>query len=406
MHFYLVISLFGFFLSCSGSNTQLDKNAEVFQYKAKPNIEVGADDHEAYLPLLKGKKIGLVVNQTSRKGEQHVVDFLMDEKQELVSIFAPEHGFRGKADAGGKIEDGKDEKTGLPLYSLYGKSKKPSPEQMAELDMMIFDIQDVGARFYTYISTLHYVMEACADAQVPLMIFDRPNPNGHYVDGPIMEKEFSSFVGLHPIPIVHGMTIGEYAQMINGENWLGAKKRCTLIVIKCKNYDHSTYYRLPIKPSPNLPNNKAIFLYPSLCLFEGTTVSVGRGTDKQFQVIGHPSFESKVYNFSFTPVPKEGASNPKHNGVPCQGLDYSAMNLGEFQSKKSLMLGPLIEAYQNFEKKEDFFNSFFNKLAGTATLQEMIKAGKSEEEIKSTWASGLVKFKEKRKKYLLYDSLF
>lgn len=402
---YIIICLLIF--SCTGSNnSQEPAESKTFKAAEVKKIKVGADDHEAYLPLLKDKKIGLVVNQTSRKSKEHIVDFFQSQELDLISIFAPEHGFRGREDAGGQIKDGKDEKSGLPVFSLYGKSKKPSAEQMAALEIMIFDIQDVGARFYTYISTLHYVMEACADAGIPLMVLDRPNPNGHYVDGPMMEKEFSSFVGMHPIPIVHGMTVGEYAQMINGEKWLGKNKTCTLIVIKCQNYDHKTDYTLPIKPSPNLPNNTAINLYPSLCLFEGTSVSVGRGTEKQFQVFGHPDFDQKKYPYNFIPVPKEGASNPKHMGKKCFGKDFSQLDLNQLQGKRTLMLSPLLKAYQNFENKEEFFNNFFNKLAGNSSLQQMIKDGKSEEEIKKSWEAGLSTFKNTRKRYLLYASDF
>ncbi len=404
IQFLFLSTLLCFALACNSNEAK--QKTKIYKPEPTPKMLVGADDHKAYMPILKDKKIGMVVNQTSMKGETHLVDYFQKEKLKVQAIFSPEHGFRGKADAGGQIKDGIDEKSGLPVYSLYGKSKKPSAEQMKSIDMMIFDIQDVGARFYTYISTLHYVMEACAEAKIPLMVMDRPNPNGHYVDGPIMEKEFSSFVGMHPVPIVHGMTIGEYAQMINGEGWLTNGIKCTLIVMKCQNYNHEEDYILPIKPSPNLPNNIAINLYPSFCLFEGTSVSVGRGTDKQFQIIGHPKFDSTYYNYTFIPVPKEGASSPKHQGKACYGRDYSTWDLYQLQERRTLFLTPLLKAYENFENKDEFFNNFFNKLAGNSSLQEMIKNGNSEYEIKKSWKPGLVKFLEMRKKYLLYFSNF
>jgi len=280
-------------------------------------VEVGAEQTSSYFPLLEGKRIGMVVNQTSNVNGKSLVDVLLNEKFDIKKIFSPEHGFRGEADAGAQVKDGKDVRTGLPIISLYGKNKKPSAAQFSGLDAIIFDIQDVGARFYTYISTMHYVMQTAAEVNIPVIVLDRPNPNGHFVDGPVMEEAYSSFVGMHKIPIVHGMTIGEYARMINGEGWLGENLSCDLEVIRCKNYDHKTAYVLPIKPSPNLPNNLSIYLYPSLCLFEGTNVSVGRGTDKQFQIIGHP--DAKIGNDFFTPKPRPGATSPKHNGKQCRG---------------------------------------------------------------------------------------
>ena len=367
----------------------------------KTTIIVGANQTDQYLKLLKGKRVGVVGNQSSvifKDGAYtHLVDSLISLKVDVKKVFSPEHGFRGTADAGEKIKDGIDTKTGVPIISLYGDNKKPKPEQLKGLDILVFDIQDVGVRFYTYISTLHYVMEACAEANIPLLILDRPNPNGHYVDGPILEKAYTSFVGMHPIPIAHGMTIGEYAQMINGEKWLKNNVQCQLAVISMKNYNHQMAYSLPIKPSPNLPNDQSIALYPSLCFFEGTNVSVGRGTNKQFQVFGSPDLDKNYFKFSFTPQPNEGAKTPPQEGKLCYGRDLSQLDV-----KPGLNLEYLIEAYSNTANKSKFFNSFFVKLAGTAKLQEQIEKGLSEKDIKATWSKGLEDFKQVRTKYILY----
>jgi len=398
------------------------ENQQPATYKQQPKIIVGANQIENYLPLLMGKKVGIVANQTSvifKDNNQnnntpkytHLVDSLISLKVNVVRVFAPEHGFRGTADAGEFIKDGMDIKTGVPIISLYSGNKKPKLEQLKEtkkyesdvsegvsqIDVMVFDLQDVGARFYTYISTLHYVMEACAEAHIPLIILDRSNPNGHYIDGPILEKEYSSFVGMHPIPVVYGMTIGEYAQMINGEKWLAQGIQCNLTVIPVKNYTHQTRYHLPIKPSPNLPNDKAINLYPSLCFFEGTNVSAGRGTDKQFQIFGSPFLDNTIFNFTFTPQPNEGAKHPKYQNVLCYGTD-----LTQTENLNALNLNWLINAYNNTENKSEFFNAFFIKLAGTKKLQQQIEAGLSEVEIKETWQEGLEIFKRTRSNYLIY----
>lgn len=369
---------------------------------SKPQtIKVGANQTENYLKLLKGKRVGVVGNQSSvifnDKGYTHLVDSLVSLNIDIKKVFSPEHGFRGTADAGEKIKDGLDSKTGLPIISLYGDNKKPKPEQLKGLDILVFDIQDVGVRFYTYISTLHYVMEACAEAKIPLLILDRPNPNGQYVDGPILEKAYTSFVGMHPIPIAHGMTIGEYAKMINGEKWLKNGVQCQLTVISMENYNHQMHYSLPIKPSPNLPNDQSVVLYPSLCFFEGTDVSVGRGTNKQFQIFGSPELDKKYFKFSFTPEPNEGAKTPPQQGKLCYGRDLSQIDV-----TPGLHLEYLIEAYTHSANKSKFFNGFFVKLAGTAKLQEQIEKGLSEKEIKATWAKGLEDFKQVRAKYLLY----
>ncbi|SHL03409.1 exo-beta-N-acetylmuramidase NamZ family protein [Flavobacterium chilense] len=359
-------------------------------------IKTGADNYEKYLPLLKDKKVGIVTNQTGiLSNKTHVVDFLLEKKIAVQTIFAPEHGFRGTADAGEHIVDGKDPKTGLPIISLYGDNKKPKVTQLAGIDVMIFDLQDVGARFYTYISSLHYVMEACAENNVPLIIFDRPNPNGRIVDGPLLEKEFTSFVGMHPIPLLHGMTIGEYAQMINGEKWLKDAVQCKLTVIPCVDYNRKMDYSLLVKPSPNLPNDQAINLYASLCLFEGTNVSMGRGTEKQFQIYGSP-YLTKT-SFSFTPKPNFGAKDPLYNGKKCFGEDLTA-----YPKLNQLELKWLIKAYQNTSDKTKFFNAFFTKLAGTKKLQEQIENGVSEDTIRKSWQKDLETFKKMRMKYLLY----
>jgi uncharacterized protein YbbC (DUF1343 family) len=380
--------------------------AQKTDHNETKSIKTGATQTNLYEHLLKDKKVGVVANQTSviennRNNKfTHLVDSLLNLKIAVQQVFAPEHGFRGKADAGELIKNGKDSKTGLPIISLYGKNKKPTASQLENLDVIIFDIQDVGARFYTYISTLHYVMEACAEQNISLIILDRPNPNAHYVDGPILEKEHKSFVGMHPVPVVYGMTIGEYAQMINGENWLKNKIKCNVTVIPIKNYTHKTNYHLPIKPSPNLPNSKSINLYPSLCFFEGTTVAVGRGTNMQFQIFGHPKFDSKEFLFSYTPKPNEGAKYPKHENKVCYGKDLQTI-----QNLDKIDLQWLIESYTAYQKtnaKEPFFNSFFIKLAGTKKLQEQIEAGLSVKEIRQSWDKDLQDFKKIRKQYLIY----
>ncbi|WP_281633444.1 exo-beta-N-acetylmuramidase NamZ family protein [Flavobacterium luteolum] len=359
-------------------------------------IKTGADNYEKYLPLLKDKKVGIVTNQTGiLSNKTHVVDFLLEKKIAVQTIFAPEHGFRGTADAGEHVVDGKDQKTGLPIISLYGDNKKPKPAQLSGIDVMIFDLQDVGARFYTYISSLHYVMEACAENNVPLIVFDRPNPNGSIVDGPLLEKEFTSFVGMHPIPLLHGMTIGEYAKMVNGEKWLKDGAQCKLTVIPCVDYSRTMPYSLLVKPSPNLPNDQSINLYASLCLFEGTNVSMGRGTEKQFQIYGSP-YLTKT-NFSFTPKPNFGAKDPLYNGKECFGEDLTA-----YPKLKQLELKWLIKAYQNTSDKTKFFNAFFTKLAGTKKLQQQIESGASETQIRQSWQKDLEAFKKMRTKYLIY----
>ncbi len=365
----------------------------LFSCQKEGKLKFGAERTKAYLSLLDGKSIAVVGNQTSMIANTHLVDSLIHLGVDIVKVFSPEHGFRGKADAGAKIDDGIDRKTGLHIVSLYGKNKKPTKEQLVGIDILLFDIQDVGARFYTYISTLHYVMQSAAENNIKVIVLDRPNPNGHYVDGPIREEGFESFVGIHAIPIVHGMTIGEYSQMINGENWIAEK--CDLTVIKMENYSREMHYDLPIKPSPNLPNSRSVNLYPSLCLFEGTTVSVGRGTDYPFQHFGAPYLES---NYSFTPKSGEGSKYPKHENLVCYGTDL------RFQEDylMAINLNWLIAAYKQCPDQDKFFNKFFDKLSGTDQLRKQIIAGKSVKEIKASWKKGLDEFMEIREQYLLY----
>lgn len=413
------------FFSCGSSSQKIESEKIRKQSQEKKEIMMidnqkimtGADNYETYLSLLKDKKVGIVTNQsgivnyqeygeiknnsgtgsdkTIKNIQLSIVDFLFQKKINLQKIFAPEHGFRGTADAGEHIVDGKDTKTNLPIISLYGDNKKPKPDQIKDLDVLIFDLQDVGARFYTYISSLHYIMEACAQNNIELIVLDRPNPNGSIVDGPILEKEYTSFVGMHQIPVLHGMTIGEYAKMINGEKWLLKGIQCKLTVIPCLHYKREMLYSLPIKPSPNLPNDQAINLYASLCFFEGTNVSVGRGTEKQFQLYGSPYLPKS--NFNFTPIPNFGAKEPMHKDKLCYGEDLS-----NIPKVKQLELKWLIKAYQNTSDKSKFFNDFFTKLAGTKKLQQQIETGKSEGDIRKTWLDGLEKFKKVRAKYLIY----
>jgi uncharacterized protein YbbC (DUF1343 family) len=373
-------------------------------------IIVGANRTALYLPLLEGKKVGIVANQTTvifgiSEGEGaptshiHLVDSLLALKIDIKKVFAPEHGFRGEADAGEKVTDGFDQRSGLPLISLYGKNRKPTADQLKELDVVLFDIQDVGVRFYTYIATLQLVMEACAENRVPVIVLDRPNPNGHYVDGPTMEKEHMGFLGMAPIPLVYGMSIGEYARMINEEGWLAGHLKADLTVIPLENWSHQSEYALPIRPSPNLPNDTAINLYPSLGLFEGTNINAGRGTEFQFQRFGAPFLDPSFFDFSYTPVPNFGSKTPKHNGTTCYGKDLSnTPRLSEVR------LQWLIDAYAHALDKNKVFNeNGFTKHAGTAKLQQQIESGLSEAEIKLTWQDDLERFNKIRAKYLLYD---
>ena len=404
--FFFVVFLSFFIISCKSNPKAVEKPIE--NQKNNTKLQVGANQLERYLPLLKGKKVGIVGNQTSLVNSNfniphpeltnytHLVDTLLHLNVNIVKVFSPEHGFRGNADAGEKVVDGIDSKTGLTIISLYGSNKKPSTTQLKGIDILLFDLQDVGVRFYTYISTLHYVMEAAAENNIPVIVLDRPNPNAHYVDGPILEDKFKSFVGMHPVPIVYGMTIGEYANMINGEAWLRNGLHCDLTVVPLKNYTHKTVYNLPVKPSPNLPNAQAVALYPSLCFFEGTTISCGRGTNKQFQVFGAPGLPKDLFPFQFIPQPNKGAKHPKHQGESCQGLDLQEVAVHKIN------LQWLLDTYTSTPDKDMFFNSFFDKLAGTNKLQNQIKLGYTQRDIRKTWLPNLEKFKKTRQRYLLY----
>ncbi|MEO8934157.1 MAG: DUF1343 domain-containing protein [Xanthomarina sp.] len=406
--FVLILISCGNFSNAKSEKPNLQEQEEISSSQILPNankIVVGANQIEKYLPLLKGKRVGIVANQTSvifknleHSSYVHLVDSLMALKVDIQKVFSPEHGFRGTVDAGELVANGKDTKTGLSIISLYGKNKKASLEAVKELDIMIFDVQDVGVRFYTYISTLHYMMETCAEANIPMLILDRPNPNGHYIDGPTLELEHKSFLGMHPIPLVHGLTIGEFAQMLNGEKWLENKAQCEIMVIPIKNYTHDTFYSVPIRPSPNLPNDQSIKLYPSLGLFEGTDINAGRGTEFQFQIYGAPFLNKDVFSFSYTPKENFGAKNPKHKDVLCYGEDLQQDNL---QNEVSLKW--LIKAYNNATDKSKVFNTAnFTKHAGTANLQKQIEAGISEKDIKVTWQKDLETYKKMRENYLIY----
>lgn len=374
--------------------------------KTNTTILTGADQLSRYLPLLKDANIAVFANQTAMIGKTHLVDTLLKAGVHISKIFSPEHGFRGDADAGEHVGSSTDPKTGIPIVSLYGSKRKPSAEDLAGVDVMLFDIQDVGVRFYTYISSLQEYIESAVTNHRPLIILDRPNPNGSYVDGPVLDKKFRSFVGMQPIPIVYGMTLGEYAGMLVGEQWLDSTantglKDLRLTIITCKNYTHHSRYDLPIKPSPNLPNAQAVALYPSLCLFEGTVVSLGRGTDKPFQQFGNPSFPKDLYHF--TPISLPGAKNPPLLNQTCYGYDLSKIDVAKTTGNK-FSLQWLIKAYQLSSDKDHFFLSggFFNKLAGNDVLQQQLKDGRTEKEIRKSWEPALSRFKDIRKKYLLY----
>jgi len=369
------------------------------RYLSDKEVETGAEQTELWLPILTGKRVALVANHTSLINKTHLADTLLKLKVNLVKVFAPEHGFRGMADAGEKVNSSIDSKTGLPLISLYGKNKKPSAEQLADVDVVIFDIQDVGARFYTYISTMTYVMEACAESNKLFIVLDRPNPNGFYIDGPVLEPKNASFVGLHPVPVVHGCTVGEYAKMVNGEGWIS--KPCNLTVIKSKNYTHRDFYEITVPPSPNLKTMNSIYLYPSLCFFEGTMVSVGRGTNFPFELIGFPG--SALGDTTFKPVSMPGSKTPPHLNTLCRG--FSLVNFGNkiVKNQRSLYLYWIVNFYEKGGKKQGFFNDFFLKLAGTDKFQKQIEAGESEEKIRLSWQNDLKKYQVMRNKYLLYE---
>lgn len=370
-------------------------------------VQVGAAQTEQYLPLLRHKRVGIVMNQSSIVGSTLLVDTLINQGIEIKKIFAPEHGFRGTADAGEHLNNGIDNKTGLPIVSLYGEHRMPSKEDLSDIDILLFDLQDVGVRFYTYIGTLDYVMNAAAIYHKTIIVLDRPNPNGFYVDGPLPSEKKYSFVCMHNVPVVHGMTIGEYAKMINGEGWLFQTSvgvvKCDLTVIKCKNYSHKDYYKLPVKPSPNLANMRAVYLYPSLCWFEGTPISLGRGTDSPFQLYGSPLLPAKNFSFSFMPLSRPGAKSPPCMNQNCNGEYLGAISEIELQKKATINLGYLIKAYQAYPEKDKFFSNFFNTLDGGNKLQNQLKAGMGIEEIRASWDADIMAFKKIRKQYLLYE---
>ena len=385
-----IIILVQFYSSCS-----------LEHYKSNKYIQTGAEQIETYKDILAGKNVALVANHTSVINNTHLADTLLGLGVNLVKIFSPEHGFRGKADAGELVNDSIDHKTNLPVVSLYGRHKKPSNYDLLDIDIVVFDIQDVGARFYTYTSTMHYVMEACAENNIPVLILDRPNPNGFYVDGPVLDTNFISFVGMHPVPLVHGMTTAEYARMINEEGWLKDGIRCDLNWVKCVNYTYDSLYILPIKPSPNLPNITSVYLYPSLGLFEGTIVSVGRGTDYPFQVFGHPGITDN--GFSYIPRSIEGASkNPRYKGEVCYGIDLWGVNSKFIIEDEKIHIEWLIFAYQELKNEGEFFNNYITLLAGSKELQKQIENSFTAEEIRDSWSENLVSFKKIRNKYLLY----
>jgi uncharacterized protein YbbC (DUF1343 family) len=424
----LVLCLFLLTILSCAARKNYTENPAVSDPAPVNVIIPGAERLDKYLPLLKGKNVAVFANQTSIVGSRHLVDTLQKSGVKIKVIFGPEHGFRGTADAGEKVESNIDKATGIPVISLYGKKRKPSKEDLQGIDVMLFDIQDVGVRFYTFISSLEEYMETAIEYNIPLVVLDRPNPNGHYVDGPVLENKYKSFVGMQPVPIVYGMTIGEYAKLILEEGWLSKEtmeaytskvlaatyppgaKYFSLTVIPVANYSHKSKYVLPVKPSPNLPDIQSIYWYPSTCFFEGTVLSEGRGTEKPFQIFGHPSLPKDL--FQFTPVPRDGAKEPKLKGQLCYGWNLSGTPDEVFKKvDNKIQLKYLIDAYKLFPEKENFFiktksgnmdESFFNKLAGNASLMNQLKKGTSESEIRKSWEPGLSNFKKIRKKYLLY----
>ncbi len=385
-------------LSCENANYSQNSAESIDTFELN-EIIVGAERLEEYIYLVRDKKVAIVANHASTIKDVHIVDHFLSEGVDVIKVFSPEHGFRGDADAGEKVKSEIDAKTKLPIISLYGDNKKPKKEQLDNVELIVFDLQDVGVRFYTYISTLHYVIEAAAELGIPLIVLDRPNPNAHYIDGPILKEGFESFVGLHPIPVVYGLTIGELAVMINEEGWINTTKKCNLKIISCLNYNHQREYVLPISPSPNLPNQESIYLYPSLCFFEGTAISVGRGTDLPFQQIGSPDLKGE-YDYYFVPKPSKGAKNPKWNGKKCYGLNLE--NLDAVREDK-LNLNYLIEFYNKSASRDDFFNSFFKLLAGQNDLRQAIEKGDSAMEIAKSWDREKEAYLKLRSKYLIYE---
>ncbi len=365
------------------------------------HVVTGAEQTHLYFPLLKGKKIVLFSNHTGMVGNQHLLDIMVNYRMKVIGVISPEHGFRGTADAGEHVTNSVDAQTGVPIYSLYnGKEGKASLQVLKSADILVVDIQDVGLRFYTYYISMLKLMDACAEVKTPVLVLDRPNPNGFYVDGPILDMKYKSGVGALPIPIVHGMTLGELARMINGEGWLSNHGQCKLTVIPCKNYTHQTRYELPIPPSPNLPNMQAVYLYPSTCFFEGTNVSLGRGTSKPFQQYGHPDMTG--YSYSFTPQSVAGAKNPPQLGKTCHGVDLSKADTALIQ-RRGIDLSYVINAYRNLNIGSKFFTPFFEKLAGVGYIREMIMNGCDADTIKAKWQKDVEQFKQQRRPYLLYQ---
>ena len=382
-----IILLFGLLLASLGA-------------PAQDRIETGAEQTGRYLPLLEGRRVGIMTNHTGTVGRTHLVDTLRSLGVDIRVVFAPEHGFRGQADAGESVASYRDRKTGIDVVSVYGSTKRPPDSIMQRLDVLLFDIQDVGLRYYTYLSSMHYLMEACAANGKQLIVLDRPNPNGFYVDGPVLEAKHRSFVGMHPIPVVHGMTLGELARMIDGEGWLRDGLRCKLTVIPCRGYTHRSRYRLPTAPSPNLPNMRAVYLYPSLCFFEGTPVSLGRGTDFPFQAYGHPELQG---DFSFTPRSNAGAKNPPLKDKLCHGVDLRTSPSDERIWERGVDLGYVIDCYRQLNLGEKFFTPMFDRLTGTDYVRQMILQGAGADRIKARWADDVERFKQTRKPYLLYE---
>ena len=382
-----IILLFGLLLASLGA-------------PAQDRIETGAEQTGRYLPLLEGRRVGIMTNHTGTVGRTHLVDTLRSLGVDIRVVFAPEHGFRGQADAGESVASYRDQKTGIDVVSVYGSTKRPPDSIMQRLDVLLFDIQDVGLRYYTYLSSMHYLMEACAANGKRLIVLDRPNPNGFYVDGPVLEAKHRSFVGMHPIPVVHGMTLGELARMIDGEGWLRDGLRCKLTVIPCRGYTHRSRYRLPTAPSPNLPNMRAVYLYPSLCFFEGTPISLGRGTDFPFQAYGHPELQG---DFSFTPRSNAGAKNPPLKDKLCHGVDLRTSTSDERIWERGVDLGYVIDCYRQLNLGEKFFTPMFDRLTGTDYVRQMILQGAGADRIKARWADDVERFKQTRKPYLLYE---
>lgn len=376
----------------------IQAQCQSLRFIPKEQYVCGAQDTENYLHLVESKRVGVVANQTSLIGETHLVDSLVVLGVNVKRIFCPEHGFRGAADAGAKIIGGKDEKTGIEIASLYGKTKKPTDEMLKDIDIMLFYLQDVGVRFYTYISTLSYVMEACAEHDIRVVVLDCPNPNGFYIDGPVLKPENKSFVGMHPVPVVYGMTIGEYGKMVNGEGWLKNGVHCELTVVSIPGYDRNAIYELPVKPSPNLPNWESVYLYPSLCFFEGTIVSVGRGTDHPFQIFGHPDMRGE---YTFTPQSQSGASKPMYEGQLCRGFNLTDFAHDYAINPCELQLNWLIDAYHQLKDK-GFFNNYFVKLSGDSQFQRDMENEKSADKIRASWSDEIEEFKGIRNKYLIY----